>query len=121
LRRERWRWITAETDRNLLQHQGSDHGQGIKHRVDPPDQSGNHRGHHRFEFDGDYNLRVGMPGERGADAKPVKLNVWVDGKLVDSRDVATKPSGLVYFNPFSEEQLRIPVFRRRTRDSHRVC
>jgi mono/diheme cytochrome c family protein len=64
---------------------------------------------HRFEFDGEYNVRVGMPGERGPDAKPVKMNVWVDGNLVDSRNVETKPSGLVYFNPFSEEQLRIPV------------
>ena len=64
---------------------------------------------HRFDFDGEYNLRIAMPGERGAGAKPVKMNVWLDGKLVESRPVETKPSGLVYFNPFSEEQVRLPV------------
>jgi hypothetical protein len=64
---------------------------------------------HRFDFDGEYNVRVGMPGERGPDAKPVTMNVWLDGRLVATRQVETKPSGLVYFNPFSEEQFRLTV------------
>ena len=64
---------------------------------------------HRFEFDGEYTLRVGLPGDRGAQGKPVKMNVWVDGKLATSRDIETKPSGLVYFNPYSEEQFRLAI------------
>lgn len=51
---------------------------------------------HRFEFDGEYTLRVGLPGDRGAQGKPVKMNVWVDGQLATSREIETKPSGLVY-------------------------
>jgi mono/diheme cytochrome c family protein len=64
---------------------------------------------HRFDFDGEYTIRVGMPGERGADSKPVKMNVWLDGQLVDTRQIETKPSGLVYFSPFSETQFRLAV------------
>src|SRR5947207_727496 len=64
---------------------------------------------HRFDFDGEYDIRIGLPGERGAGAKPVSMQVWLDGKVVDSRMVETKPSGLVYFDPFSEEQFRLSV------------
>ncbi len=61
----------------------------------------------RLDFDGEYVVRFGLPGERGADAKPVKLGFWVDGKLMQTIPVETKPSGLVYFNPYSEEQMRM--------------
>lgn len=64
---------------------------------------------HRFEFDGEYSIRIGLPGERGPDAEPVKMNVWLDGKLVESLSVETKPSGLVYFSPYSEEQLQLAI------------
>jgi hypothetical protein len=64
---------------------------------------------HRFDFDADYVLRIGMPGERPADAAPVTLGVWIDGDLVHTTQVETKPSGLVYFNPYSETEIRIPV------------
>ena len=37
------------------------------------------------------------------------LGLWVDGKLAYSTKVETKPSGLVYFNPYSEERIRVPV------------
>ncbi|MEO8593857.1 MAG: DUF1592 domain-containing protein [Candidatus Solibacter sp.] len=61
----------------------------------------------RIEFDGEYTVRFGLPGERAADAKPVTLAFWVDGKLMNSIQVETKPSGLVYFNPYSEEQMTL--------------
>jgi hypothetical protein len=61
----------------------------------------------RIEFDGEYMVRFGLPGERGKDAKPVQLAFWVDGKLLATIPVETKPSGLVYFNPYSEEQTRL--------------
>jgi mono/diheme cytochrome c family protein len=64
---------------------------------------------HRFDFDGEYDIRIGLPGDRGPEGKPVTMNVWVDGKLAESREVDTRPSGLVFFNPYSEEQLRLPV------------
>jgi hypothetical protein len=63
----------------------------------------------RIEFDGDYDVRIGLPGERGADAKPVQLGFWVDGKLVHTQSAETKPSGLVYFNPYSDEQFRLTL------------
>ncbi len=61
----------------------------------------------RLEFDGEYTIRFGMPGERAADAPPVSLGFWVDGKLLKTMQVETKPSGLVYFNPYSEADMRL--------------
>ena len=61
----------------------------------------------RIEFDGVYIVRFGLPGERAADAKPVMLAFWMDGKLLHSMPVETKPSKLVYFDPYSEEQMRL--------------
>ena len=64
---------------------------------------------HRFDFDADYQLKIGLPGQRAKDAVPVTLGLWVDGKLTHTQKIETKPSGLVYFNPYSEEQIRVPV------------
>ena len=75
---------------------------------------------HRLDFDADYELRIGLPGERPptkdaakgdapVDAKPVTLGIWLDGKLIKTIPVETKPSGLVYFNPYSEEKVRVPL------------
>lgn len=61
---------------------------------------------HRIEWDGEYTVRIGLPGER-ANGKPVTLGFWMDGRLVYSMPVETKPSGLVYFDPYSEEQFRL--------------
>ncbi len=66
---------------------------------------------HQVEFAGDYTVRIGLPGERpqvdGKDAAPVTLGLWMDGVLIASKTVETKPSGLVYFDPYSEEELRV--------------
>jgi cytochrome c5 len=64
---------------------------------------------HRIDFDGEYVVRFALPGERPADAKPVMLGVWMDGKLVGSKMVETKPSGLVFFDPYSEEEMRLAL------------
>ena len=62
---------------------------------------------HRVEWDGDYVVRFGMPGERTADAKPVTLGFWMDGTLLKTVPVETKPSTLVYFEPYSEAEVRV--------------
>jgi hypothetical protein len=62
---------------------------------------------HRIDFDGEYVVRFGLPGERASDAKPVTLGFWMDGKLLHSMPVETKPSKLVYFNPYSAEEMRL--------------
>lgn len=72
-------------------------------RIDPS----NVEATHRVDFDADYELKIGLPGERPKDAKPVTLGVWVDGKLAHTQLIETKPSGLVYFNPYSEEKIRL--------------
>jgi len=72
-------------------------------RVDPSTIEASHR----IDFDGEYLVRFGLPGERAADAKPVVMGFWMDGKLLQTMPVETKPSGLVYFNPYSEEQMRL--------------
>jgi hypothetical protein len=62
---------------------------------------------HRVDFDAEYIVRFGLPGERAADAKPVMLGFWMDGVLLKKIPVETKPSKLVYFNPYSEEEIRL--------------
>ena len=62
---------------------------------------------HRVDFDAEYDIRIGLPGQRAATAKPVKVGLWMDGKLMDTISAETKPSGLTYFNPYSEEHMRL--------------
>jgi hypothetical protein len=62
-----------------------------------------------IDFDGEYTIRIGLPGERGKDAAPVKLGFWMDGKLLNTIAAETKPSGLVYFNPYSDETMRLYI------------
>ncbi|MEO8373296.1 MAG: DUF1592 domain-containing protein [Candidatus Solibacter sp.] len=59
----------------------------------------------RIEFDGEYTVRFGLQGERAPAGKPVMLAFWMDGKLMHAMEVETKPSKLVYFDPYSEEQM----------------
>jgi mono/diheme cytochrome c family protein len=67
-------------------------------------------GTHRCDFDGEYELRVGMPGVRPGNALPVMLAVWVDGKLLGRRRVETKAAtkGPVV-DPSSEESFRVAL------------
>ena len=62
---------------------------------------------HRVEWDGEYIVRFGLPGERAEDAAPVEFGFWMDGNLLHSMSVETKPSGLVYFSPHSLEEMRL--------------
>ncbi len=62
---------------------------------------------HRVDFDGDYDFTIGLPGNRSKDAKPVQLGLWMDGKLLKQVETETKPSSLVYFNPYSEAHFRV--------------
>jgi mono/diheme cytochrome c family protein len=62
---------------------------------------------HRVDFAGEYVVRIGLPGERAKNAPPVTLGFWMDGKLVQTKSVETRPSGLVYFDPYSEEEMRL--------------
>lgn len=61
---------------------------------------------HRVEWDGEYDIEIGLPGER-INGAPVQLGFWMDGKLLHTRMAETKPSGLVYFNPYSSERFRL--------------
>jgi hypothetical protein len=62
---------------------------------------------HRVDFDAEYLVRIGLPGQRPENAKPVTMGFWMDGKLIHTMTVETKPSKLVYFDPYSEEDFRI--------------
>jgi hypothetical protein len=62
---------------------------------------------HGIEWDGEYNVIIGLPGQRGPEGTPVQMGVWMDGTLLQTLSVETKPSKLVYFNPYSEEKLRL--------------
>ncbi len=63
--------------------------------------------HVRIDFDGDYTIRFGLQGERPPDGKPVDMALSVDGKVVQTITVETKPSKLVYFDPYSEEKMTV--------------
>lgn len=62
---------------------------------------------HRVDWDGEYTVIIGLPGQRAKDAAPVMMGFWMDGKLIHSQPVETKPSSLVYFNPYSEEEFKV--------------
>jgi mono/diheme cytochrome c family protein len=62
---------------------------------------------HRVDWDGEYEITIGLPGERAKDAAPVEMAFFMDGKPIHKQLVETKPSGLVYFNPYSEERFRV--------------
>jgi len=62
---------------------------------------------HRVDWDGEYLIRIELPGERAEDALPVTLGFWMNGTLLHTQQVETKPSGLVYFNPLSIEEMRL--------------
>jgi len=49
-------------------------------------------------------VRFGLQGERPKDAAPVYLGFFMDGKLIEKKLVETKPSGLVYFDPFPKSR-----------------
>ncbi len=62
---------------------------------------------HRVDFDGDYDVTIGLAGARSSSAKPVKFGFWMDGNLLYQEEVQTKPSDLVYFSPYSEVKTRL--------------
>jgi uncharacterized protein DUF1592/uncharacterized protein DUF1588/uncharacterized protein DUF1587/uncharacterized protein DUF1585/uncharacterized protein DUF1595/cytochrome c len=64
---------------------------------------------HRLDWDGEYIVRIGLPGERGQDARPVTLGFWMNGKLLQTSLVETKPSKLEYFDPYSDTELRLAL------------
>ena len=64
-------------------------------------------GEAHLDFDGDYTIRIGLPGQRDVDAAAVRLGFWMDGKLLDTKIAETKPSTLIYFDPYSDETMRL--------------
>src|SRR5262249_60781056 len=64
---------------------------------------------HRVDWDGEYVIRFCLPGERNANAKHVSMGFWMDGKLLNTIQVETKRSKLLYFDPYAEEEMRLFV------------
>jgi len=62
---------------------------------------------HRLDWDGEYVVRIGLQGERPEGSAPVRLALWRDGEKLEEILAETEPSGLVYFNPFSMEEMRV--------------
>jgi Protein of unknown function (DUF1592)/Protein of unknown function (DUF1588)/Protein of unknown function (DUF1587)/Protein of unknown function (DUF1585)/Protein of unknown function (DUF1595) len=62
---------------------------------------------HRVDFDGDYTIVIGLPGTRGAGAKPVTMGLWMDGQLLQKQEVETKPSDMVAFSPYSDATMHL--------------
>jgi hypothetical protein len=62
---------------------------------------------HRVEYDGDYVIQAGLAGQRGADAKPVTMGFWMDGKLLHSEQVETTPPKTVYFAAYEKKEFRV--------------
>ncbi len=66
-------------------------------------------GEARLDFDGDYTIRIGLPGQRDANAAAVMLGFWMDGRLMHAQSAETKPSKLIYFDPYSDETMRLYI------------
>ncbi len=62
---------------------------------------------HRLEWDGEYIVRIGLQGERPEGSPPVRLAIWRDGEKLHEIMAATEPSGLVFFDPYSVEKMRL--------------
>ncbi len=45
---------------------------------------------HHVDYSGEYRVRIDMAGSRGKNGAPVKLGLWMDGKLLESRMIETK-------------------------------
>ena len=65
---------------------------------------------HRVEWDGEYIVRIGLQGERPEGAVPVLLRFARDGETLHEEEVATGPSGLAFFQPYSETEFRIYLY-----------
>ncbi len=81
----------------------------IKHKTIRRVDSSTIEATHRLDWDGEYIVRIGLPGERAQDAKPVTLGFWMNGKLLQTSLVETKPSKLEYFDPYSDTELRLAL------------
>ncbi len=64
---------------------------------------------HSFGHSADYELVVGLPGERPRGSRPVTLAIWLDGEQLQQRTVKTTPNDMVVFNPYSEERITLPM------------
>jgi len=62
---------------------------------------------HRVEYDGDYVIQAGLAGQRGANAKPVIMGFWMDGKLLHSEEVQTTPPKTVYFGAYERKEFKV--------------
>jgi hypothetical protein len=62
---------------------------------------------HRVDYDGDYVIQAGLAGQRGADAKPVEMGFWMDGKLLHSEMVETTPPKTVYFGAYERKEFKV--------------
>jgi mono/diheme cytochrome c family protein len=45
---------------------------------------------HHVDYSGEYRVRIDMAGSRGKTGAPVKLGLWMDGQLLESRQIETK-------------------------------
>ena len=72
-------------------------------RVDPSTVEAKHH----IDHDADYELVMGLPGQRPDGSSPVTLGLWVDGALSQQRQVETTKSKLIVVNPYSEERFRL--------------
>lgn len=45
---------------------------------------------HHVDYSGEYRVHIDMAGSRGKNGAPVKLGLWMDGKVLESRMIETK-------------------------------
>lgn len=62
---------------------------------------------HRVEWAGEYIVRIGLQGERPKGSDPVLLRFERDGEVLNEQIVATEPGELIYFDPYSEAEMRL--------------
>ena len=101
------RIATSAIGANPLPDKPVEYEYHLKHKTARRVDVGVIEAQHRVEWDGEYNIRIGLPGERPDDAAPVELVLTMDGEDLHSVMAETKPSGLVYFGPFSLEEMRL--------------
>jgi len=64
---------------------------------------------HHIDFDGQYKTHIDMAGSRGDNGEPVTVRVWMDGALLDQRQIETRTPHITGFDSYPYSGFEIPL------------
>jgi hypothetical protein len=61
---------------------------------------------HRVIFDGEYTIQAGLAGGRPNPEKPVTLALWMDGEILQTKDISMATPEGKFFTPYETIEMR---------------